>query len=243
MPKVVGLVVLDACRNNPFAGTAPGDGRSVVATADRTPVESAAERKVLTSAAGGGAPNAETAALIDNVARGLAPIEPAENVLVAFAAAAGTTANDGQGRNSPYTGALLRHVETPGLEINYLFRNVHDDVLEETKQQQPALYGTLSKDEIYFKPGDDQVVAANEDEEAERLTWPFVQATSDIGTLRQFVEQFSASRASARCARGSRSSKAPRHLPGGLLSGRTPRRPIAPSPRCIPTAAGSRKPA
>ena len=43
--------------------------------------------------------------------------------LVAYAAAAGTTAADGRGRNSPYTAALLSHLETP-LEIGLLFRRV-----------------------------------------------------------------------------------------------------------------------
>ncbi len=195
MPKMLGLVVLDACRNNPFVEVASAETRS--RSASVTPVSAPAaetERKVLTIS-GEKAARPETAALIQTMTRGLAPIEPAENVLVAFAAAAGTTANDGQGRNSPYTGALLRHVETPGLEINYLFRHVHDDVLEETKQQQPALYGTLSKDEIFLKAGEAEylLASANEDAEAERLTWPFIQATNDIGTLRQFVEKFPSS--------------------------------------------------
>ena len=194
MPKMLGLVVLDACRNNPFLEVASAESRSRSATAnaDKSAPAVEADRKVLVKSAGGAA-RPETAALVDTVTRGLAPIEPAENVLVAFAAAAGTTANDGQGRNSPYTSALLRHVETPGLEINYLFRNVHDDVLEETKLQQPALYGTLSKDEIFLKAGEADYLVANADEEAERLTWPFIQATNDIGTLRQFVAQFPSS--------------------------------------------------
>ena len=43
--------------------------------------------------------------------------------LVAYAAKAGTTAADGGGRNSPYTSALLVHLEQP-LEIGMLFRRV-----------------------------------------------------------------------------------------------------------------------
>ena len=46
-----------------------------------------------------------------------------DETLVAYAAAAGTTAADGRGRNSPYTAALLSHLETP-LEIGLLFRRV-----------------------------------------------------------------------------------------------------------------------
>ena len=55
--------------------------------------------------------------------------------LVAYAAAAGTTAADGRGRNSPYTAALLTHLETP-LEIGLLFRRVRAQVLEATGGEQ-----------------------------------------------------------------------------------------------------------
>ena len=44
------------------------------------------------------------------VARGLAPTEPTDNVLVAYSAKDGTTASDGDGRNSPFTTALLRNI-------------------------------------------------------------------------------------------------------------------------------------
>ena len=54
-----------------------------------------------------------------------------DETLVAYAAAAGTTAADGRGRNSPYTAALLSHLETP-LEIGLLFRRVRAQVLAST---------------------------------------------------------------------------------------------------------------
>jgi hypothetical protein len=111
----LGLVMLDSCRNNPFA-----------AQMQRT---------------------ARTRA----VERGLARVEPTGSVLVAYAARDGTTAADGSGRNSPFTSALLRHIETPGLEINFLFRNVRDDVLAATRSQEPYVYGSLSRDPIYLK--------------------------------------------------------------------------------------------
>ena len=56
--------------------------------------------------------------------------------LVAYAAAAGTTAADGRGRNSPYTAALLPHLETP-LEIRLLFRRVRAQVLADSPRSDP----------------------------------------------------------------------------------------------------------
>ena len=63
--------------------------------------------------------------------------------LVAYAAAAGTTAADGRGRNSPYTAALLSHLETQ-LEIGLLFRRVRAQVLSTTNgAQRPHEYHSL----------------------------------------------------------------------------------------------------
>ena len=66
-----------------------------------------------------------------------------DETLVAYAAAAGTTAADGRGRNSPYTAALLSHLETP-LEIGLLFRRVRAAVLASTNgAQRPHEYHSL----------------------------------------------------------------------------------------------------
>ena len=67
-----------------------------------------------------------------------------DETLVAYAAAAaGTTAADGRGRNSPYTAALLSQLETP-LEIGLLFRRVRAAVLAATNgSQRPHEYHSL----------------------------------------------------------------------------------------------------
>jgi len=116
------LVILDACRNNPF-----------VARMVRT----------------GGASR--------SVGRGLAQIEPDGGVLVAYSARHGTIADDGAGANSPFTEALLAHLEEPGLEINFLFRKVRDRVLESTRRrQEPYLYGSLSSEALFFRAVDNR---------------------------------------------------------------------------------------
>ena len=69
-----------------------------------------------------------------------------DETLVAYAAAAGTTAADGRGRNSPYTSALLSHLETP-LEILTLFRRVRAQVLASTNgAQRPHEYQSLVRE-------------------------------------------------------------------------------------------------
>jgi hypothetical protein len=114
--KSLGLVILDACRNNPF--TAKMRRSLALRAADRG---------------------------------GLGRIEPVGNVLVAYAARDGTTALDGDGRNSPFSAALLRNIETPGIEVTFMFRNVRDDVMDATgNEQQPFVYGSLSRRAIYL---------------------------------------------------------------------------------------------
>ena len=51
------------------------------------------------------------------IGRGLAKIELlTSDTLIAFAAKAGSTAMDGDGKNSPYTSALVKHLATPDLD-------------------------------------------------------------------------------------------------------------------------------
>ena len=72
-------------------------------------------------------------------------METSGETLVAYAAKEGTVAADGEGRNSPYTSALLAHLEEPGLEVGLMFRKVRDAVLATTGgQQEPFWYGSLS---------------------------------------------------------------------------------------------------
>src|SRR5262249_62353674 len=63
---------------------------------------------------------------------------------------AGFTAEDGVGSsNSPYTTALIKHLPTPGLDIELALRRVRDEVLRATKnKQEPFKYGSLGGAEI-----------------------------------------------------------------------------------------------
>ena len=96
---------------------------------------------------------ARSAGSTRSIGRGLANVEPEGNVLIAYSAKHGTTASDGAGEHSPFTEALLSNIEEPGLEINFLFRKVRDQVrLKTQRRQEPFLYGSLSSELLYFKP-------------------------------------------------------------------------------------------
>jgi formylglycine-generating enzyme required for sulfatase activity len=66
------------------------------------------------------------------------------NTLVVYATVPSEVAKDGDGRNSPFTASLLKHVETPGLEIELMFKRVTKDVMQTTGgKQQPERLSRL----------------------------------------------------------------------------------------------------
>jgi hypothetical protein len=116
--KQLRLVILDACRDNPFSKSMK---RTVAAR---------------------------------GIGRGLAKVEPASpNTLIAYSAKAGSTAQDGDDKNSPFTIALAKHLTTPGLDVRRAFGFVRDDVLRNTgNQQEPFVYGSLGGDDLPLVP-------------------------------------------------------------------------------------------
>jgi uncharacterized caspase-like protein len=82
---------------------------------------------------------------------GLAAPSPDRGTLVAFAARDGAVALDGTGENSPFNVALRDNIVKPNVEIGLLFRQVRDDVLAATaNQQEPATYGSLPGEPFYL---------------------------------------------------------------------------------------------
>jgi hypothetical protein len=70
-----------------------------------------------------------------SIGRGLAKIDSPEGMIIAYATQPGRTANDGDGRNSPYTIAFLKNVETKE-EIGTIFRRISADVYRTTHRAQ-----------------------------------------------------------------------------------------------------------
>ena len=72
------------------------------------------------------------------------------NTLIVYATVPGETASDGTGRNSPFTASLLKHIETPGLEIEVMFKRVTRDVLNTTSgKQQPERLSRLQNELVF----------------------------------------------------------------------------------------------
>jgi uncharacterized caspase-like protein len=116
--KKLSLIILDACRENPFH------------------------------------PAADNARVTRGVSMGLAGVGPTvADTLIAFAAKAGSVSYDGDGRNSPFTTALVKYITQPGLDIRLALGKVRDDVLRATNhRQEPYVYGSLGGDSVALVP-------------------------------------------------------------------------------------------
>ena len=123
------LILLDACRDNPFA---PQMRRTAAPDAG------------VASTAGG-------AIGTRSIGKGLGAVKVSGATLVIYAAKHGQTALDGEGGNSPFAVAVVQRLATPNVEINKLFRLVRDDVMEATAgRQEPYTYGSLPGREDFF---------------------------------------------------------------------------------------------
>jgi hypothetical protein len=89
--------------------------------------------------------------------RGLARIDSPQGMIVAYATQSGRTADDGLGRNSPYTTAFLKNIEAND-EIGTIFRRISADVYEATKHTQLPELSLSLIGEFYLKSSKSSVV-------------------------------------------------------------------------------------
>jgi S1-C subfamily serine protease len=70
-----------------------------------------------------------------NIARGLAKMESPDGTIISYSTQAGRTAVDGDGRNSPYTTAFLKHIEAKD-NITNVFHHISAEVYQTTSGTQ-----------------------------------------------------------------------------------------------------------
>lgn len=117
--RQLGMVILDACRDNPLAENlrqSLGPVRSKL------------------------------------IGLGMARVEDIPpDTLIAFSTRFDQLAYDGAGNLSPFTSALVKHIQEPGLELNLFFRKVRDTVLDLTaNRQEPRTLDALGAKPFYF---------------------------------------------------------------------------------------------
>jgi len=146
----INIVILDACRNNPFSGK--------------------------------GGPRAQ----------GLAQMDAPVGTLLAYATAPGKLAADGSGANSLYATHLARHLLTPGLPIEHVFKRVREGVVRETREQQIPWESSSLQGEFAFIPGvaATRESAADVDAAGELAFWNSIQASNRADEYRAYLRQY-----------------------------------------------------
>lgn len=137
--------------------------------------------------------------------QGLAAVRGPVGTLVAFSTAPGTVAQDGVGRNSPFTAALLKHIETPGLEVRSMLGRVRQSVREATGGAQVPWENSSLEGEFYFNPGQRSAPvaslpaaapppaspgAAGSDAATERLFWESIRDSRSVAEFEAYLGRY-----------------------------------------------------
>lgn len=123
------IIILDACRDNPFKNSHQQGSRSI----------------------GGGKNRSLVRIAVPKLNAGLSKLDAPLNTLIAFATAPGKVALDGAGRNSPYTAKLIEAMQRTGLTIGEVFRQVRTSVVKQSNGQQIPWESSSLVQDFYFK--------------------------------------------------------------------------------------------
>src|SRR5882724_1070556 len=143
-----------------------------------------------------------------NLGRGLARIEPtSRDTLIAFAAAPGQVAADGNDRNSPFTASLLKNLPRPAVEVSVMLKEVSADVRRATNNsQRPQQLSDMSRT-FYFASAaptvandasapeqaaktPSSVVPQGDDRAFDVAFWNAAQAANDCESTRAYLARF-----------------------------------------------------
>ncbi len=138
------IVILDACRNNPFEAIPDLD---------------------------------------DN---GLAEMKAPTGTFLSYSTAPGAVALDGLDGNSPFTKALAREIDVPGVPIEQTFKKVRVAVIDETMGQQTP-WDTSSLTQDFFFEAKQQLSAA---EIQEKQLWDSVKEADDPVQIMLFLRSY-----------------------------------------------------
>jgi tripartite-type tricarboxylate transporter receptor subunit TctC len=129
------------------------------------------------------------------IGRGLAAVESGAGTLISFSTQPGNVALDGVGRNSPFAGALVKHMTSSQDDLGSILIAVRNDVMEVTQRKQVPWEHSAMMGRFYFKaptnaapPPSTSSPQANL--EAERA-WNLAKDTKSSAVLKSFIQRYS----------------------------------------------------
>lgn len=132
------------------------------------------------------------------VGRGLGQINTAIGTFIAYATAPGDVAADGRDKNSPFTKAMLTHLDEPGVEISQLMQRVRNSVVEATNQKQVPWDSSSLRSPfilnldvtINLPPAAAQSESSDNVHRAETVFWESIKDSSRIESFEAYLDRF-----------------------------------------------------
>ena len=132
------------------------------------------------------------------IGRGLGQAQAGIGTLIVYATQPGNVALDGEGTaNSPFTTALLKHIETPGLEIRLIVSRVRQAVIEATRDKQVPWDSSSLVGEVYLsaapKPPQPEArppAAPSAPATDEVAFWQGIRDSRSAGDFRAYLERW-----------------------------------------------------
>ncbi len=131
-------------------------------------------------------------------ASGLAHMDAPSGTYIAYAAAPGRVAMDGEGNNGLYTGELLKALPLPGLKIEDAFKRVRVAVQDKSGAQQVPWESSSLTGDFYFNPNVSvtggttgaTTPSATDSEATERLFWKTIKDSTDPADFEAYLAEY-----------------------------------------------------
>jgi uncharacterized caspase-like protein len=130
------------------------------------------------------------------IGRGLAPVESGAGTLISFSTQPGNVALDGTGRNSPFSGALVKQLSSASDDLSAILINVRNEVMKATQDRQVPWEHSALRGRFWFKgapPGPAALAAASSAESPESeaaQTWRLIESMEDVSVFEAFRKRY-----------------------------------------------------
>lgn len=128
---------------------------------------------------------------------GLAQMDAPRGSLIAYATAPGKVAADGDSRNGLYTQELLKHIQTPGLPLEAVFKRVRNGVMAASGEAQTPWEASSLTGDFYFRPvagatsATAQQIAVPVDLTAVEVSfWESIKNSTDAGDFDVYLREY-----------------------------------------------------
>src|SRR5499433_959652 len=132
-----------------------------------------------------------------DIGGGLAAVESGVGTLISFSTQPGNVAQDGAGRNSPFTGALVKRIAESNDDLSALLIDVRNDVRKETQNRQVPWEHSALTGRFYFNPAARPASSAAPATQSAQpqpsdaaQAWPLAERSTDPAVLEAFINYY-----------------------------------------------------